>query len=105
MKVAITVFDDSLESKIDSRFGRCSFFAIYDTNTKATHFIQNPNKDKEGGAGPASAEFVSKMGIYEVYSGEFGGKVVPIFNELNIKMIHVYHNEITVGELINSFKI
>ncbi len=33
MKIAITSEGNSLNSLIDPRFGRCAFFAIYDTDT------------------------------------------------------------------------
>lgn len=43
MKVAITATGNSLDAKLDSRFGRCSYFAIYDTEKKAVeNFVLNP---------------------------------------------------------------
>jgi predicted Fe-Mo cluster-binding NifX family protein len=35
MKVAITSTGNSPESTLDSRFGRCSYFVIYDTMKRA----------------------------------------------------------------------
>ncbi|MGC8823145.1 MAG: NifB/NifX family molybdenum-iron cluster-binding protein [Bacteroidales bacterium] len=55
MKIAITSTGNSPESKLDSRFGRCSYFVVYDTENHATEFIPNPNKENVEGAGPASA--------------------------------------------------
>ena len=49
MKIAITSQGDQLDSVIDQRFGRCSYFVIYDTESKTTQFIQNPNKIIEEG--------------------------------------------------------
>ena len=34
MKIAITSTGDSQDSKLDERFGRCSFFVVYDTESK-----------------------------------------------------------------------
>ena len=53
MKIAITSQGSQLDSIIDQRFGRCSFFVIYDTEKQTSEFIQNPNKSIEEGAGPA----------------------------------------------------
>ena len=50
MKIAITSSGNTLKSNLDKRFGRCSFFAIYDTETKDVEFISNPNKEAEEGA-------------------------------------------------------
>ena len=59
MKVAITSTGNTLESKLDQRFGRCAFFTVYDTETKGLEFIPNPNKDVQEGAGPASVQLVA----------------------------------------------
>lgn len=44
MKVAISSTGSSPDAKLDSHFGRCSFFVIYDTETAATEYIPNPIK-------------------------------------------------------------
>ncbi|HBL77595.1 MAG: hypothetical protein A2W90_03220 [Bacteroidetes bacterium GWF2_42_66] len=88
MKVAITSTGNSPESKLDSRFGRCSYFAIYNTEKKILEeFLLNPNKESEGGAGPASAQFIASKGVEKVVSGEFGGKVKSIFESLQIETL------------------
>ena len=54
MKIAITSTGDTLNSIIDSRFGRCTFFAIHDTETKSTEFFINPSKEALECAGSVS---------------------------------------------------
>ena len=88
MKIAITSEGNTLNAQIDSRFGRCSYFAIYDTETKQTEFLENPAKEASGGAGPAAVQFVAKQGVRKIVAGEFGGKTVPLFQSLNIEMIN-----------------
>jgi predicted Fe-Mo cluster-binding NifX family protein len=44
MKVAITSTGNTTDSKLDQRFGRCSYFVIYDQETKGIEFIPNPGK-------------------------------------------------------------
>ena len=88
MKIAITSEGNTLNAQIDSRFGRCSYFAIYDTETKQTEFLENPGKDASGGAGPAAVQFVAQQGAKKIIAGEFGGKTVPLFQSLNIEMIN-----------------
>ena len=88
MKIAITSEGKTLNAQIDSRFGRCSYFAIYDTETKQTEFLENPAKEASGGAGPAAVQFVAKQGVSKIVAGEFGGKTLPLFQSLNIEMIN-----------------
>lgn len=60
MKIAITSEGDHLQALVDARFGRCAFFAVYDTETKQTTFHANPAKELAHGAGPAAVQFVAR---------------------------------------------
>jgi predicted Fe-Mo cluster-binding NifX family protein len=100
MKVAITSTGNSLESKLDSRFGRCSFFVIYDTESKSVEFIPNPNKENVEGAGPASVNLIASRDAKKVVSGEFGAKVKSIFDSLQIQLIVLDNEEKTINEII-----
>lgn len=100
MRVAITSTGNSLESKLDERFGRCSFFVIYDTETKSTEFIPNPNKEADNGAGPASVQLVASRNVSKIVSGEFGMKIKSLVDSLNIQMIVVKDQQKTVNEII-----
>ncbi len=89
MKVAITSTGNSLDSTLDERFGRCSYFVIYDTESKSTEFIPNPNKEAENGAGPASVQLVALRNVSKIVSGEFGMKIKSLVDSLKIQMIVV----------------
>lgn len=101
MKVAITSTGNSLKSKIDKRFGLCSFFVIYDTETKSVEFIPNPNKDAEDGAGPASVQLVATRKADKIVSGEFGLKIKPLLDSLKIQMIVLKEPERTISDIID----
>ncbi len=100
MKVAITSSGNSLEAKLDSRFGRCSYFVIYDTETKAIEFVPNSNKESIEGAGPGSVQLVASRGVEKVVSGEFGAKVKSIFDSLQIQLVVINSQEKTISEII-----
>ncbi|HPW78479.1 MAG: Dinitrogenase iron-molybdenum cofactor [Bacteroidetes bacterium ADurb.Bin037] len=100
MKIAITSTGNSPESKLDSRFGRCSYFVIYDTVTRSTEFIPNPNREAIEGAGPASVQIVASKGVEKVVSGEFGAKVKAIFDSLKIQLIVLKDTEIKISRVI-----
>ena len=87
MKIAITSKGNGLDSKIDPRFGRCSFFVIYDTETKGMEFLPNPNKDAQEGAGPAAVQLVASRNAVKIISGEFGIKIKSLLDSLKIQMI------------------
>ena len=99
MRVAITSTGNSLDSTLDERFGRCSYFVVYDTESKSTEFIPNPNKEVEQGAGPASVELVASRNVDKIVSGEFGAKIKPLLDSLKIQMI-VVNEQKTVNEII-----
>jgi len=100
MKVAITSVGNSPDAKLDSRFGRCSYFVIYDTETAATEYIPNINNENIEGCGPASVQFVASKGVKKIVSGEFGAKVKAISDSLQIQLIVLKDPEKTVSEII-----
>jgi len=105
MKIAITSNGNELDSKLDGRFGRCSYFVLYDTQSKNIAFLPNPNKESTEGAGPASAQFVASKGVQKVISGEFGYKVKSIFESLQIQFVTLTETEKTIAEIIEMLNI
>ncbi len=101
MKIAITSTGNTLESKVDRRFGRCSYFVIYDTETQAIEFFPNPNKNQIEGAGPASVQVVASKGAKKVISGEFGTKIKPIFDQLQIQLIALPQENKSIKDIID----
>ncbi len=104
MKSAITSTGDSLECKMDQRFGRCSYFVVFDDENGTTEFIRNPNRDASEGAGPASVQLVASRDAGQVISGEFGIKIKSLLDTLNIRMIVLKEPEKTIGEVIDMLK-
>ncbi|MBM4158421.1 MAG: hypothetical protein FJ216_06530 [Ignavibacteria bacterium] len=101
MKIAITSTGNSLESKLDQRFGRCAYFIIYDTETKGIEIIPNPNKDVEEGAGPASVNLVASRNVKKIVSGAFGVKIKSLIDSLKIQMIVLKETDKTVQDIID----
>lgn len=104
MKIAITSQGLDLQSKLDSRFGRCAAFVLFDTVSGNVEFVLNPNKDSSEGAGPASAKFIASKGVQKIISGEFGQKVKSIFDTLKVEMVAMHDSKDTVETIINSIK-
>ncbi len=100
MKIAITSTGNTLDSKLDQRFGRCSFFLIYDRETKGIEFIPNPHKDTQEDAGPASVKLVATRGVEKIISGEFGIKIKSLLDSLKVQMIIIKDTEMRVEKII-----
>jgi predicted Fe-Mo cluster-binding NifX family protein len=100
MKVAITSSGNTLDSLLDERFGRCPYFVIYDTESKAMEFIPNPNINAENGAGPASVQLVASRNVSKIVSGEFGMKIKSLVDSLKIQMIVVKEPNKKVSDII-----
>ncbi|MDD2563087.1 MAG: NifB/NifX family molybdenum-iron cluster-binding protein [Salinivirgaceae bacterium] len=100
MRVAITSTGNNLDSTLDPRFGRCAFFVIYDTDTKAIEFIPNPNKEATEGAGPASVQLVAAKDVSKIISGEFGMKIKSLLDSLQIQMIAIKEPDKTINAII-----
>jgi predicted Fe-Mo cluster-binding NifX family protein len=101
MKVAITSTGNSPDATLDSRFGRCSYFVVYDTESQTTEYIPNPNKEYVEGAGPASVNLVASRGVKKVVSGEFGAKVKSIFDSLQIQLVILNDPKKKISEIID----
>jgi predicted Fe-Mo cluster-binding NifX family protein len=100
MKIAITSTGNTLESNIDKRFGRCSHFVVYDTESKAIEFIPNPNREDEEDVGPAAVRLVASRNVKKIVSGEFGMKIKPLLDSLKIQMIVVKQPGVKIKEII-----
>jgi len=100
MKIAISSTGDDIDSLIDQRFGRCSYFVIFETESKTIEFIPNPNRDNEEGAGPASVQLVASHQVSKIISGEFGIKIKPLLDSLKIQMIVIKDRNMKVREAI-----
>lgn len=104
MKVAISATGDTVESSVDNRFGRCSYFAIFDTDTHNVKFITNTAAESSQGAGPAAVQLLAGNQVQQVVSGEFGMKVKPLLEQLSIKMLNLQNGQHTILDVLKQFK-
>lgn len=103
MKVAITARGQNLESVVDPRFGRCSWFIVADTVTDEYRAVNNEqNLNAAQGAGIQAANNASRQGIEAVITGHCGPKA---FRTLSAAGIKVFSGaEGTVAETQQKFK-
>ncbi len=72
MKIAVSSTGSDIDSQVDSRFGRCSYFIIYDTETEKIESIKNEGSGAMGGAGVLSAQTIINKGIDILITGNVG---------------------------------
>lgn len=101
MKIAISAAGEQLTSNINSRFGRCDYFMIYDTETQEATAVENGGRLSPGGAGVATAKMVADLGVQAVITGLVGPKA---FNALKGAGITIYSsNGGTVEQAIKQY--
>ncbi len=103
MKIAISSTGNNLESEVDARFGRCSYFLIVeieDNKIKDFKAIENTAKAQMGGAGITAGEMVANQKVDAVITTNTGPRAFSVFEQLGIK---VYRGEGKVKEVIQEF--
>jgi len=102
MKIAISSTGSDIDVQVDSRFGRCSYFIIYDTETEKTECIKNEGSGAMGGAGILSAQTIINKGASIVITGNVGPNA---FHTLTAGGIKIYGGATgTVREAIEKHK-
>jgi len=102
MKVAITAKKNNLESEIDPRFGRCSYFLIIDLDSMNFESISNKSAMTSGGAGIQAAQTISKTGVKVLLTGNIGPNAFQTLSAAGIKVFTgAYGN---IKDALNKFK-
>ncbi len=99
MKIAVTSSENNKNSKMDPRFGRGAFFAIYNTENKEFSFYENEAKEASGGAGPKAAEQIVNLGVKKLLSSDFGPKAKAALESMGVEML-LYSDEVKTVEHI-----
>jgi len=103
MKIAISSTGNNLESEVDARFGRCSYFLIVEIeNNKIKDFkaIENTGKDQMGGAGITAGEIVAKQKVDAIITVNLGPRAFSVFEQFKIK---IYQGEGKIKEVVQDF--
>ena len=86
MKVCISAQENNPSSLVSENFGRCNYFAIFDTDTNTFQFIQNTSDSNPQGAGIASASLVVNEGCEALIAMKVGGKAKAVFNQAKTQL-------------------
>jgi predicted Fe-Mo cluster-binding NifX family protein len=72
---------------VDSRFGRCAYFVIVDSETMKIKVFSNPASQATGGADPNAANEINKYKAEVLLTGEVGGNAQNVLKTAGIKII------------------
>ena len=102
MKIAVTSKGDDLESEVDTRFGRCQYFVIVDSETMEFEVLENESAMAAGGAGPQAAQAISQKGVGAVITGNVGPNAFQALEAAGIQMF--IGSTGTVKEMLEKYK-
>lgn len=103
MKIAITAQGDTLESRLDPRFGRAAGFLIMDSEGGSVTYRDNEqNLSLPQGAGLQAAMHMADAGVQALITGHVGPKA---FAALSKGGIAVYYTEVpTAADALTAFR-
>jgi predicted Fe-Mo cluster-binding NifX family protein len=102
MRIAITSVGKELDSNLDPRFGRCSYFLIIETDDLSFEVFENENAALGGGAGIQSAQFVASKGAQAVITGNCGPNALQTFTAAGVQVIDGQAG--TIKDIVNKYK-
>jgi len=87
MKIAVSSTGPAIDDLVETRFGRCAYFLLIDTDTLKVEAVQNPNIELGGGAGIQSAQLMANKGASVVLTGNCGPNAFRTFGAAGIQII------------------
>lgn len=87
MKIAVSSSGQTLDSAVETRFGRCPYFLIVNPATLEFESIANANAELGGGAGIQSAQLIAEKGPSFVLTGNCGPNAIQVLKKAGIKVV------------------
>lgn len=101
MRIAFSTNGSSMDDPVESRFGRCKRFLLYDTETEETIIVENEAAQASGGAGIQAAEMLARNGVKLVLTGHVGGNASQTLSASQIEVIQGQTG--TIREALESY--
>ena len=104
MKIAVTVKKASLDTPLESRFGRTPHFAICDSDTPENiQFIENQAVQEGHGAGVMAAQTLIDLNVAAVVSGKFGPNGEKALQSAGIQQF-VFSGEQSIADVLSAYQ-
>ena len=102
MKICVSASSGNLDTNVDSRFGRCPYFVIVDSETMEFTAVSNDSTNAAHGAGIQAAQTVANMGASVVITGNVGPNAFNVLSASGIKIVIGASG--SIREAIENFK-
>ena len=103
MKIVISSTGKTLESEVDTRFGRCPYFLIVEIENKKlknVKAIENTATSQAGGAGISAAEVVANEKPEVVITVNMGPRAFSVFEQFGMK---IYQGQGKIKGVVQKF--
>lgn len=101
MKYAIPMNEKDSTLQIAPVLGRAKYFAIYDTETKETSYIDNPGVNQARGAGNLAAQTLVELGVDKVITTHVGPNAQNALEAADIEL--TIESDLTLEGVINKY--
>lgn len=103
MLTAIAASENNLNTFVDTHFGKCNWYCLYNMENQTSIFIENPAGKYKEKAGCEAGSLLLEKGITIAVAGRFGSNVIELFRKNNVQMI-IPDTQRTLAEIINQIK-
>ena len=103
MQIAIAASGKTIDSLVDSRFGRCPYFLIIDSETEEFEVLKNTAGQAFQGAGISAAQMIANKKVKAVIAGNFGPKAASVLSASGIE-IFAGVSDLTVKQALEKYK-
>ncbi|MBC8200337.1 MAG: hypothetical protein H8E80_09915 [Desulfobacteraceae bacterium] len=76
MKIAVAADSKTAKASVSDMAARCPYYHIFDNKGELIEVIDNPYRDRSGGAGPLAANFLVQRDIDIIVAESFGSKML-----------------------------
>ena len=87
MIICLPADGNSENAAVSASFGRCPYYAFYDTDADRFEIVSNPAVNAMGGAGIQAAQFIVNRGANIVLTVNMGPNSGEVLQEAGVKII------------------
>jgi predicted Fe-Mo cluster-binding NifX family protein len=103
MNIILTTISPTINSRVDARFGRSTYFLLVDTDTMEARPLPNNGASASRGAGTQAAQFVVKQEVDAVISGDFGPNAYRVLDAAGLPL-YLLGTSYTARDAVDRFK-